>query len=574
MCIIDPGYNPPVAASNLGQHPGAGPDEPRLDQPWFHAHRSPVYATGGMVATSQPTAVLAGVQVLAAGGNAADAAVAAAAVLAVTEPTSCGLGGDCFALYHDAATGATTALNGSGRAPAKLDLALLRAQGLAPAPALPRFHAHTVTVPGAVAAWCDLAARYGTRDLAALLAPATRLAANGFAVAPKTAYFWAHAVAPQLLPQHSSLLVDGRRAPRPGERFRNPDLARTLAHIADRGAAGFYTGPVAEAVAAAVRAAGGVMTPGDLARHQSTWETPISTVHGGMRVHECPPNGQGLTALLALDVLACIEDRGARLSAQRLHWVIEALRLAFADARRHIADPAFCAVPVQALLDPAYARERARLLDPARARVEPAQGSPHATSDTVYLAVVDGRGNACSLIQSNYMGVGTGITPAGTGFTLQNRGRNFSLDPAHPNALAPGKRPYHTIIPALTTHAQGDHAGALHACFGVMGGFMQPQGHVQVLLSLLDDGLDPQAALDQPRVCIDPAEHGGQVALEDGIPAAVAERLAAMGHPVRMVHGHERALFGRGQIITRDPQSGVLCGGSDLRGDGCALGVD
>jgi gamma-glutamyltranspeptidase/glutathione hydrolase len=531
--------------------------------PWpFHPHRSPVYAAGGMVATSQPSAVLAGIDTLRAGGNAVDAAIATAAALAVTEPTGCGLGGDCFALVFDARSQKVLALNGSGRAPAGLDLALLQRQGLA---ALPPLHAHTVTVPGAVAGWCDLVARLGTRPLAELLAPAIRLAEDGFAVAPKTAYFWQRAATSQLRGPDHPLLVD-QRAPRTGEIFRNPALAGTLERIADQGAEGFYQGTVAEAVAAAVKEHGGVMTTDDLAAHRSTWEEPITTLFAGKRVHECPPSGQGLTALLALNVLEELGDLGPAGSAVRLHAIIESLRLAFADARRYIADPAFARVPVAELLSPDYARERARLVDRTRATADPEAGRPHAHSDTVYLTVVDKTGNACSFIQSNYMGVGTGIAPRNAGFTLQNRGHNFSLDPDHANALAPGKRPYHTIIPAMTTSPDD---GSLHASFGVMGGFMQPQGHVQVLLAMLVDDLDAQAALDRPRLCIG---LGGDVALEQGVPGTVREELAAMGHAVRVVRGHERALFGRGQIITREAD-GVLCGGSDLRADGCALGI-
>lgn len=550
----------------------------QADELMFHRHRSPVYAAGGMVATSQPAAVLAGVRVLAAGGNAADAAIAAAAALAVTEPTSCGVGGDCFALFYEAASGAITALNGSGRAPAALSLQLLYRQGLGE---LPPFHAHTVTVPGAVAAWCDLAARHGTMSMRALLAPAMDLAERGFAVAAKTAYFWRAALARQLGPHAGELLIDGR-APAPGEMFRNPGLARVLARIADQGAAGFYQGEIASAMVAAVAGAGGVLSERDLAEHRSTWDQPIATDFAGATIHECPPNGQGLTALLALGILTALGDvvssplQGPASSPSpqaitRMHLVIEALRLAFADARRYIADPAFATIPVAELLSPAYVRSRALLIDRTRATVNPAAGSPLRNSDTVYLAVVDSAGNACSFIQSNYMGFGTGITPRGTGFTLQNRGHGFSLDPGHANALAPGKRPYHTIIPGLAT----DPAGGLHTCFGVMGGFMQPQGHVHVLLAMLIDGLDPQAALDRPRLCIGP---DGDVAIEqesedDRHAAAAAAALAAMGHNTRLVGGHGRALFGRGQIISRDARTGVLCGGSDLRGDGCALGL-
>ncbi len=534
----------------------------------FASRRSPVYALRGMVATSQPLASQAGLEVLMQGGNAADAAVAAAAALNVTEPTSTGLGGDCFALFYDARTRTVSALNGSGRAPALLTLDLLRQQGFERE--LPPFHAHTITVPGACAGWCDLIERHGRLPMTEVLAPAIRLAEEGFPVAPLTAYFWQRGVERQLrrAPGGEALMVDGR-APRAGEVFRNPALARTLRLIAEGGKDAFYKGEIAERIAAAVQKAGGVMTVDDLAAHTSTWEQPISTVYHGVRLYECPPNGQGLAALMALNILKQVDLPPDPLSAERLHLLIEALRLAFADVRWYVADPAFFAAPLDVLLSEDHARRRAQMINPAQAMPTPTHWMPVKGSDTVYLSVVDGEGNACSFINSNYMGFGTGIVPQGTGFSLQNRGHGFSLDPSHPNALAPGKRPYHTIIPAMATREED---GSLYACFGVMGGFMQPQGHVQVMLALVTDGLDPQAALDRPRLCLEDGTAGSVVALEEGIPVPTMARLAEMGHAVRPVSGYARAIFGRGQIITRDPLSGVLCGGSDPRADGCAVG--
>jgi len=309
------------------------------------------------------------------------------------------------------------------------------------------------------------------------------------------------------------------------------------------------------------------MTEEDLAVHRSTWDEPISTVYSGVRLWVCPPNGQGIVALLALNILSELNLPRDLVSADGLHLLIEALRLAFADAQRYVADPAKAEIPTKALLGRDYGKKRADLVNPRKANLRAAPGLPQAGSDTVYFSVVDGAGNACSFINSNYMGFGTGIVPEGTGFPLQNRGANFSLDPKHPNALAPGKRPYHTIIPAMATREDG----SLYASFGVMGGFMQPQGHVQVLLGLLS-GLDPQEALDRPRICLDEGEPGGTVLLEEGIPDAVARALRARGHRIQAVTGHERAVFGRGQVILRDPKTGVLCGGSDSRADGCALG--
>jgi gamma-glutamyltranspeptidase/glutathione hydrolase len=292
----------------------------------------------------------------------------------------------------------------------------------------------------------------------------------------------------------------------------------------------------------------------------------------GLRVYECPPNGQGITALIALNILEGFDLSAlAPLSTERLHLVIESLRLAFADSRWYVADPAFSKVPVEELLSKEYASERRRFIDRTRATIDQKHGTPASSSDTVYLSVVDKFGNACSFINSNYSGFGTGIVPKGFGFTLQNRGHNFSLDPNHPNRLEPRKRPCHTIIPALVTRDDG----SLYASYGVMGGFMQPQGHLQVLSALVDDGLDPQSALDLPRICIDVEGSGGRVALEEGIPPRVVSDLEEMGHPVYApaVSGFDRSLFGRGQVILRDEETSVLCAGSDPRADGCAMAL-
>jgi gamma-glutamyltranspeptidase / glutathione hydrolase len=541
----------------------------------FKSRRSPVFGLRGIVAASQPLAVAAGLETLSQGGNAADAAVAVAAALNVTEPTSTGLGGDCFALYYETATQQVTALNGTGRAPAGLTLERLQREGFFDSPAgaeLPPYHPYTITVPGAAAGWCDLIKRFGSLPLTKVLAPAIRLAEGGFPVAPITAYFWQRGAEKQLrtAPGGQELTIAGR-APRAGEIFRNPGLARTLTRLAEGGKMAFYQGEIAESIAQVVSACGGCLTVADLASHHSTWEAPVSITYRDVRVWECPPNGQGLTALLALNILEGFDLAATSpLSTQRLHLQIEALRLAFADARWYIADPAFQPAPLEELLSKEYAAARRKLIDPQRAALDQQHGTPVASSDTVYLSVVDGDGNACSFINSNYMGFGTGIVPSGWGFSLQNRGHNFSLDPDHPNALAPGKRPYHTIIPAMATRAADD---SLYACFGVMGGFMQPQGHVQVISGLVDDGLDPQAALDRPRFCIEDGTARGRVALETGIAAQVLEQLREMGHPLYSVSGQERSLFGRGQVILRDPQTGVLQGGSDPRADGCAMAL-
>jgi gamma-glutamyltranspeptidase/glutathione hydrolase len=535
----------------------------------FDSRRSTVYSRNGIVATSQPLATAAGLEILSRGGNAADAAVAAGAALNVTEPTSTGIGGDMFALFYTAETKQVTALNGSGRAPAALTLDRLRKDGFDKE--LPPFHAHTVTVPGACAGWFDLIERHGSLTMSEILAPSIRLASEGFPVAPLTAHSWQRGAQNQLssAPNGVELTIDGR-GPNPGEIFRNPNLARTLEMVANRGPSAFYRGEIAEAIVRVIQQAGGCMTMEDLASHASTWEEPISVTYRGLRVHECPPNGQGITALIALNILAGFDlSSVAPLSVERLHLMIEAMRLAFADSRWYVADPAFSNVPVAELLSKEYADDRRKLIHRERATIDPRRGMPVHSSNTVYLSVVDKFGNACSFINSNYWGFGTGIVPKGFGFTLQNRGHNFSLDPAHPNALEPRKRPYHTIIPAMVTREDG----SLYASYGVMGGFMQPQGHVQVLSALVDDGLDPQAALDRPRFCIDAEATGGRVALEEGIDMRVTSELEKMGHPVYMVGGYNRSLFGRGQVILRDAETGVLAAGSDPRADGCAMTI-
>jgi gamma-glutamyltranspeptidase / glutathione hydrolase len=522
-----------------------------------------------MVATSQPLAVAAGLEILTQGGNAADAAVATAAALNVTEPTSTGIGGDCFALYYDRAGYKVTALNGSGRAPQALTLERLQMEGYKDE--LPPLHAYTVTVPGACAGWCDLVERHGKLPMEAVLVPAIRLAEEGFPVAPLTAHSWARGVERQLMsaPGGEELTIEGR-APLPGEIFRNPGLARTFKAVAEGGKAAFYQGKIGEAIAEILQRAGGCMTVDDLAAHQSTWERPISTLFRGIRLWECPPNGQGLAALIALNILEGYDlEAFDPLSTRRLHLEIEAMRLAFADARWYIADPEFNPPPLDWLLSEEYAAKRRRMIYQDKATLDQKQGVPMSGSDTVYLSVVDGEGNACSFINSNYMGFGTGIVPRGWGFTLQNRGHNFNLDSEHPNALAPGKRPYHTIIPAMATHPGGE----LYASLGVMGGFMQPQGHLQVTIGLRVDGLDPQAALDRPRFCITDGTAGGQVALEEGVPPEVVGELEVMGHKVMQISGYGRAVFGRGQIIMQDLDSGVLWGGSDPRADGCAMSL-
>ncbi len=527
----------------------------------FNSRRSMVTARRGMVATSNPLASQAGLAILRAGGNAADAAIAAAAVLNVTEPASTGVGGDMFALFYDAKTRAVTALNGSGRAPAALSADDLRAQGLTE---IGIHSPHAVSVPGAVAGWEDLLKRHGTMPMSVILADAIHYAEDGYPVHPVFAGGWERSEGMlRASPSVGEYLPNGR-APRTGEIARIADLAKTLRAIGEGGAAAFYTGAIAESIVATLQAVGGVMTLDDLKNHTSTWDAPIQCDYHGVTVIECPPNGQGIAALQALNILAGVDLAAMPFDApERLHWMVEAMRLAFADARQYVADAATHPAPVAGLLSAAYADERRALIRPNAAMQPPSYGLPMGGSDTVYLSVVDGQGNACSFINSLYTGFGTGIVARGTGVFLQSRGALFSLESGHPNELAPNKRPFHTIIPALAL--KGDE---LYASFGVMGGFMQPQGHVQMITALVDDACNPQEALNLPRWSLDAGTGDSVLLLEEGIPVATMARLAELGHTVRPVSGRGRGVFGDGQIIVRDAETGVLFGGSDPRKDG------
>ncbi len=527
----------------------------------FNSRRSMVVARRGMAAASNPLAAQAGLNILRQGGRAADAAVAMSAVMNVTEPAACGIGGDCFALHYDAGNGEVTALNGSGRAPADLHAGDLRQLGWREIPAR---HAHAVTVPGAVQGWADLLERHGSMALADVLADAIFHAECGFPLAPVFGVGWAGQADLLRHAPHASEFLPGGRAPVPGQVIQLKELARTLRGIAEGGPQAFYRGPVAEAIADTVQEQGGVLTVEDLKSHRSTFDDPISSDYRGTTVVECPPNGQGLTALLTLNIASHF-DLGSLAwdDPERLHVMVECMRLAWADARWHIADPAHSPVPQDFLLSRDHAAQRAALVDPGQTLPPQPPGQPPGASDTIYLCVVDGEGNACSFIKSLFMGFGSGIVARGTGVWLHNRGSGFSLEPGHPNELAPGKRPYHTIIPGMLLRD-----GEFHGCFGVMGGYMQPQGHFQVVSGMLDDNLDPQEALNRPRWMVADGQPDGELLLEEGVPVRTMAALAEKGHRVRPVSGWSRGVFGRGQIILRDPESGVLRGGSEPRADG------
>ncbi len=550
----------------------------------FRSRRSNVLAIHGMVAASQPLAAQAGLDILKAGGNAADAAVATAAMLNVVEPTSTGIGGDCFALYWDAKSKTVSALNGSGRAPATASSQELHKLGYS---RMPLYTGHAVSIPGTVAGWSDLIERHGRMTLVDVLQPAIWTAENGYPVTEIIAGGWATQVekllrlpgwhsgdldnGPEQLSGHE-LLINGR-APYPGEIMRIPTLAQTLRGIADKGKNYIYQGEFARKLCEHVQRYGGWITPQDMAAHTSTWDKPITAQYRDITLYECPPNGQGLAAIIAVN-LAGGFDLAALSEAERVHVMIECMRLAFADAQQWVCDPRAFDIPLAQLISQAYANRRRQKIDLRHAAKEVGYGNPMPGSDTVYLSAVDGEGNACSFINSLYMGTGTGLVVPGTGVSLQNRASLFVLDPEHPNSLAPNKRPYQTIIPAMATRE-----GELYASFGVMGGYMQPQGHFQVLVNLLDLGMPPQQALDMPRWQLgNPAaglganQPGGVVMIEEGWSLATMAELARRGHRLAPVDGFGRGAFGGGQIILRDPITGVLSAGSDPRKDGCAVG--
>lgn len=556
--------------------------------PTFQSRRSDVYACKGMAATSQPLAVQAGLDMLRQGGNAAAAAIAAAAVLSVVEPTSTGVGGDCFALHFDAKSARVTALNGSGRAPAGASIQEVRDLGYK---RMPQFTGHAVSVPGTVAGWHDLLERHGNATLGEVLPAAIRYAEEGFPVTEWIARGW-DSQAPKLRrdsdwntpdldtgPAQLSgqELLFGGRAPQAGEVMSMPEMGTTLRGIAAEGPSYIYQGMFAKKLSTHVQAYGGWITPQDMEAHRSTWEESLNHNYRGYTLHECPPNGQGLAALIAIG-LAEGFDLAQMSEGDRVHVMVESMRLAFADAQRYVCDPQASQLDTEFLLSADYLAQRRNLISMTKAAIDVPYGTPLASSDTVYLSVIDGEGNACSFINSLYMGTGSGLVVPGTGISLQNRAALFELEEGHPNALAPGKRPYHTIIPAIVT--QGDD---LLASMGVMGGFMQPQGHFQMMVNLYDHGMSPQRALDAPRWqlggpvmgdsnALGARSNGGQLYLEEGFKPETLELLAGKGHRVMVQEGYARGGFGGGQIICRHPGSGVLTAGSDPRKDGCAAG--
>jgi gamma-glutamyltranspeptidase/glutathione hydrolase len=541
------------------------------------ATRSVVYAKNGMVAAAQPLAVQIGIDILKQGGSAVDAAIAVNAALGFMEPTGCGIGGDLFAIVWDAESRKLHGLNGSGRSPLAL-----RAEDV-PADTngrIPLFSPWAWSVPGTVDGWFTLHERFGKLPMKQVLAPAIRAAREGEPVPAVIATLWARAAeGSSSRPSFAEMpgfaevfLLDGR-APREGEVFRNPALARTYELLAEQGRDAFYEGPIADSIVAFSEKHGGLFEKRDFAEHRSEWVDPVSTTYRGVTLWELPPNGQGIAALQMLNILETFDLRAmGRDSAGFWHTMVEAKKLAYEDRARFYADMDFADVPVEELISKEYGRSRAALIDPQKAARRIDAGNPRLLEgDTTYLTVADSAGNMVSLIQSNYTGFGSGYVVADRGFGLQNRGGLFDLEPGRPNSIAPGKRPFHTIIPAFATRN-----GEPWLSFGVMGGGMQPQGHVQILVNLIDFDMNLQEAGDAPRFHHGGSSQptgsvmktGGVLNLESGVPPEIRRKLTSMGH--RIVDAVW--VYGGYQAIARDPATGVLAGATESRKDGCAAG--
>ena len=540
------------------------------------ATRSEVLARNGMVAASQPLAAQAGLEILKNGGNAVDAAIAVNACLGLMEPTGCGIGGDMFAILWDPESRRLHGINGSGRSAKGASIEDMQAAvRQAGSDSIPKSGPLSVSIPGCVDGWFTLHERFGKLSMAEILDPAIGYATDGFPVSQVIAHYWKRAA--DLLADfpgfRQTFMVDGQRAPAEGELWRNPALANTYRILAGEGRAAFYQGELARVMADFLEQNGSFLRFDDFTSHQSDWVEPISTAYRGHDVWELPPNGQGLTVLQMLNILEGFDfsrlDFGC---PDHLHILIEAKKLAFADRARLYGDPEFVDVPVEKLLSKDYAAQLRKSINLTRAAldVRPDPAGLY-NGDTIYLCTADGEGLMVSFIQSNYHGIGSGLCPPGLGFGLQTRGCAFSLDPRHPNAYAPGKRPFHTIIPAFITRD-----GQPLCAFGVMGGDTQPQAHTQIVMNLVDFGMNLQEAGDAPRVVhsgdSDPQgklmTDGGQLALEAGFHEATLEELARRGHSIR----ENKGAFGGYQAIWRDPHPGVFSGASESRKDGQAVG--
>ncbi len=560
----------PIANSDDASPPYAAPYDRPAGNP--RKSRSALVAKHGIVATSEPLAAQVGLKILQDGGNAVDAAIATNAMLGLVEPMSCGIGGDLFVIYWDAKSKQLFGLNASGRSPYALTRDVFKEKNLT---RIPSTGPLAWSVPGCVDGWDELRTRFGTMEFDEILAPAIAYAEEGFPVSELISLSW-RASADELAKwpdTAKTYLIDGK-GPEFGQIFKNPNLARTYRLIAERGRDAFYNGEIAHAIVTFSEANGGYFSQKDFSDHQSEWVDPVSTNYRGYDIWELPPNGQGIAALEMLNLLEPynIKEMGHN-SAEYLHLFIEAKKLAFADRARFYADPAIEDVPVAALISKEYAARQRKRIDPNKAAVDVPPGDPILQKgDTVYLCVVDKEGNCCSFIQSNYYGFGSKMVPGDTGFVLQNRGALFALDDMHPNRLEPHKRPFHTIIPAMATKD-----GQPWLVFGVMGGDMQPQGHVQVLVNMIDFGMDVQAAGDAARVRhIGSAQPtgapmeagGGRVVVESGVTDEVVDLLKQRGHIVT----RDRTSFGGYQAIMIDTAHGTLTGGTEPRKDGAAVG--
>ena len=550
----------------IGQQNPPAPRRTSSPAPLVVVGRSKIATKFGIVAASQPLAARAGVQVLEHGGNAVDAAIATNAVMALVEPYFDGIGGDLFVMYYEAKTGKLDGLNAGGWAPSGLSAALLKAKGME---RMPQKGIYSVTVPGAVAGWDAMRAKFGKLPMSDLMAPAIYYAENGFPVSEVIADAWGRATDGLAAEPYAAkaFLVNGR-APKAGEVFRNPDLGGSFRLIAEKGRAGFYEGRTAEAILAISREKGGTMTAADLREYQPEWVEPISTTYRGWTVSELPPNTQGIAALMMLNLMEPfpMSEYGFH-STRAMHVMIEAKKLAYADMLKYVADQNFTKTPVAAMLSKPHAMDRARLIDPAKAacNVEPSVFDGLTNSpggDTIYLSVIDRDGNIVSLIQSLYGSFGSGLVAPGTGIMLHNRGGLFTLDEKHPNALAPRKRPLHTIIPAFM------QKGDVRIGFGIMGGFNQAQAHAQFVADIADFGLDIQQALEAGRFTKG-SFAGCDVQIEALVPDKVRSELKALGHDVRVVPPRS-GTFGYGQAVMSDG-AGVHFGASEPRHDGAAI---
>jgi gamma-glutamyltranspeptidase / glutathione hydrolase len=549
-------------------HPAEAVSQASSPPDWFTgppAGRSVVRAAQAMVATSQPLASQVGVETLKRGGNAVDAAIAIAAMLNVTEPSMTGIGGDAFMMVYWSKTRKLEGLNASGRAPRALNLDHFASRRISQ---MPMVGMEPITVPGAFDGWVTLLERYGTMKLADLMAPAIGYAENGFPVMEKIAADWVPEAAKlQKTPAAAATFLVNGEAPQPGAIFVQKNLARTLRALARGGREAFYRGDIARAIVEYCEKNGGFLSLQDFAAQKSDWVEPISTTYRGHTLYELPPNGQGLTALLLLNILEGLDLKALRTQPELYyHTMIEATKIAFADRNRFIADPAFAKVPVKELLSKDYADTRRALIDPNKAIDPPRYGDIRMGSDTTYFTVVDKDRNAVSFINSIFSAFGSGIVAGDTGIILHNRGAGFSLEPGHPGRIEPGKRPFHTIIPAMVFKD-----GKLLMAYGVMGGDVQAQGHAQVLVNLIDRGMNLQQAIDAPRVRY---ISGKGVMMDEGLTTPVIDDLIKRGHE-RVLPGPgltHRALMGGGQAIMIDSATGALLGASDSRKDGMALG--